>query len=213
MTRPVIVIGAGGHGKVVAATLLAMGEDVLGFADGAPVLVGKSVLGLPVLGGDEIVHGRGPEAVRLAMGIGSVGSTALRRRLFDAFVSAGFEFVGLLHPLAVTAPGLIRGEGAQVMAGAVLQPDVWLGRNAVVNTGACVDHDCRLGDHCHIAPGAVLCGGVNVGAGAHVGSGATLLQGIEIGAEAVIGAGAVVLGSVPIGAVVVGNPAREMAGR
>src|SRR5579883_2905848 len=91
-------------------------------------------------------------------------------------------FGAVLRPTATIAhSGVTMGEGGQVMAGAVIQPDVRIGANAVVNTRASVDHDCILGDHCHIAPGAVLCGAVTIGEDTHIGAGATIRRDVPDG--------------------------------
>ena len=120
--------------------------------------------------------------------------------------AAGFTFISFNHPSAVLAADTSIGEGAQIMAGAVLQPGVSLGINCIVNTRASLDHDCRIGDHVHIAPGAVLSGGVTIGDGCHIGTGAIVIQNIRIGAGAMIAAGAVITRDVLPGARVKPGP-------
>ncbi|MGE0254604.1 MAG: acetyltransferase [Alphaproteobacteria bacterium] len=195
--RPVIVLGAGGHARVVADALLARRVPVLGYADPARDKGSPGPLDLPVLGGDEAVLSRPAQEVRLAIGVGSTGDAGPRRRLYERFVAAGYGIVAVLHPEAVVARGVVVGRGAQVMAGAVVQPGTTIGANVIVNTAASVDHDCRLGAHAHIAPGAVLCGDVTVGDGAHVGAGAVVRPGVAIGAGALVGMGIIVLADVP----------------
>ena len=115
-----------------------------------------------------------------------------RRELFDRFVALGYTFPVISHASTVIASDASLGDGAQVMAGAIIQPAARLGRNVLVNSRAVVEHDCQVGDHSHIAPGAVLCGGVRVGEGAHVGAGAVVLGGDSVGDGAVVAAGAIV---------------------
>lgn len=206
----VVIIGAGGHAKVVAGTLLAAGFSVEGLVDADPALAGKRVLGLPVLGGDEILEGRDPAGLLLANGIGSTGNSGVRRKVFDRFKSRGFSFVTLRHPAAVVSAEVGLAEGAQVMAGAVIQPGCRIGANSIVNTGARIDHDCRIGDHAHIAPGAVLCGTVTVGDAAHVGAGAVVVQNIVVGNDVLVAAGATVTHHIDNARRVAGTPAREM---
>jgi UDP-perosamine 4-acetyltransferase len=210
MTLPVLILGAGGHAKVAIEALLRASIPVLGITDPDASLLGRTVLGIPVVGGDDEVLRHRPDHVFLVNGLGSVGPAARRRELFERFRRAGYGFARVIHPSAIVASDVVVGEGAQVMAGAVIQPGTRIGCNAIVNTRASVDHDCEIGDHAHIAPGAVLSGSVRVGEGAHVGTGASVIQGIRIGAGSVVGAGAAVVRDVPERATVLGVPAREV---
>jgi sugar O-acyltransferase (sialic acid O-acetyltransferase NeuD family) len=206
---PIVVIGAGGHARVVIDALQCAGLDVEGVAGLTPV---ANVLDVPYLGTDDSILARKRESVRLANGIGSIDATGTRAAVFDRFVALGYEFVRVIHPTAVIARSAHLGHGAQVMAGAVIQPAARLGKNVLVNTLASVDHDCVIGDHVHIAPGATLSGGVIVETGAHIGAGAVVLQGRTVGAGAVVGGGAVVHRDVAAGATVIGVPAKEKEG-
>lgn len=208
MSAPVLVVGAGGHAKVLVEALLASGVSIAGMTDADPSLAGKSVLGVPVLGGDDVVAGYQRGAIRLVNGIGSVGAQTLRRAIFENFSVQGFVFATVIHPSAVIASDAEIADGAQVMAGAVLQPGCRIGGNVIINTRASVDHDCTIGDHTHIAPGVTISGGVTIGYGCHVGTGATIIQGVRIGDGSVVGAGAVVTRDVPAGVTVLGVPAR-----
>lgn len=207
---PIVIIGAGGHGAVVADAARASGHKVLGFVDADPTCHGSEVLGLPVLGGDEAVFDRSAADFRLVSGIGSTASTAQRQAIHERFVERGYGFATVVHPTASVADGVSLGDGTVVMAGAVVQPRCRIAENVIINTGAQVDHNGNIGAHCHIAPGAVLSGNVTVGDGAHVGSGAVIIQGVTIGATAVCAAGAVVIRNVDIGTTVAGNPAERI---
>jgi sugar O-acyltransferase (sialic acid O-acetyltransferase NeuD family) len=207
MRPKVVVLGAGGHGKVVLELLLLdKTMDVAGLIDANPALRGTTVLGVPVLGGDDQIARSG--ATGFVVGIGNVGNPEPRRRVFDAALARGLSPVRLVHPSATISGFAEVGEGTVVMAGAIVNPGAVLGRNVIVNTGAIVDHDCRIGDHAHVAPGARLSGGVTVGRSALIGVGASVRQGIAIGEEAIVGAGAVVVGDVAARVTVVGTPAR-----
>jgi sugar O-acyltransferase (sialic acid O-acetyltransferase NeuD family) len=209
---PVIVVGAGGHGIVVADALLAAGREVLGFVDRDPTRHGAPLLGRPVFGDDAALAAHDPRRVELANGIGGAGgSTAagLRQRVQHALECAGWRFAGVCHPAAIVSPHAHVDAGAQVLAGAVVQPLASVEAGAIVNTRAVVEHHCRVGAYAHVATGAVLCGDVSVGAGAHVGAGAVVKNGVTLGAGVVVGAGAAVLRDVASGTVV-GVPARPL---
>lgn len=208
--RPIIVLGAGGHAKVVIDTLLALGREIAGIADPDPETHGKDVLGVSVLGGEEAVEARAAGDISLANGVGSTGDAGRRKDVFERFRDKGYEFVSVVHPSAVVAAGVSPGHGAQIMAGAIIQPDCRIGENTVINTGAQVDHDCIIGDHVHVAPGAVLGGTVIVGAETHIGAGATVIQNTAIGDRCLVAAGAVVTEDLADGTKVAGVPARKI---
>lgn len=210
MSKPVIILGVGGHAKVLIDALRLYSTTILGATDADPAKEGQTVLGVPVLGDDAELGKHATGAVLLVNGIGAVRVHPLRRQVFERYSGAGYQFANVVHPSAIVAQDVVLEEGAQVMAGVVIQPGSRIGRNAVINSGAVVDHDCTIESHVHVAPGATLSGNVRVGAGAHVGTGATVIQGISIGRDSLVAAGAVVNCDVPDGATVAGVPAREM---
>lgn len=209
-TRPVIVLGAGGHAKVVIAALKAAGVEIIGVTDPDSKTHGQSILGVPVLGGDELAMNRKQGEIALVNGVGSTRPSPRRREVFERFKQAGYSFRAVVHPSAVVGEDTDICEGAQIMAGAVVQPGCQIGADAIVNTRASVDHDCVIGAHVHVAPGAVLGGGVTIGDGAHVGTGSTVIQNVSIGAGALVAAGAAVVADVAVGGQVTGVPARQM---
>jgi sugar O-acyltransferase (sialic acid O-acetyltransferase NeuD family) len=209
MNRQVIVLGGGGHASVLIATLLMLNYPVLGFVD--PTASRRSIFGVKHLGDDSVLRNRARN-INLANGIGSVGSKSLRYHLFRRFSARGFRFISVAHPAAIVASDVRLGEGAQVMAGAVIQPGSRIGANCIINTGAIIDHDCRILAHAHIAPGATLSGKVRIAVGAHIGIGASVIQGIQVGAWSIVGAGAAVVRDVPGSVTAVGVPARWQIG-
>ncbi len=208
--KPVIIIGGGGHAKVVASTLLKLQYPVLGFTDQDSTK--PPLLGLPFLGSDEIITSHDPSEVLLVNGIGSIRPGPVRSGLFNRFKDLGHSFLTLIHPDASVAAETEIGEGTLIFAGAVVQPGTRIGRNCILNTRCSVDHDCVIGDHTHIAPGATLSGAVTTGGNCHIGVGATILQGIGIGRGALVGAGSVVVRPVAAGTSVYGVPARAKDG-
>lgn len=208
MNLPIIVLGAGGHAKVVIEALQRSGSPLLGVVEVDPARKGEHVLGVEILGDDEVVLAYRPDQVLLANGLGSVGIPQRRREIFNRFSARGYRFASVVHPAAVVAADVEVGEGTQIMAGAIVQPGCRLGVNSIVNTRASVDHDCRIGDHAHIAPGVTLSGDVVVGETSHLGTGVTVIQGMTIGSLVLVAAGAVVVDDVVDGATVKGIPAR-----
>jgi sugar O-acyltransferase (sialic acid O-acetyltransferase NeuD family) len=209
LSLPLIIIGGGGHAKVLVSTLLLQQRKVLGFVDLKPTV--PPLLGLAHLGDDGVVFLHSPDQVRLVNGVGSIDSTVLHRTVYEKFRDRQYIFETVIHPSAVMAPDVQIGDAVQVMAGVVVQPGSRLGANAIINTGARVDHDCSIDAHAHIAPGVTLSGNVHIGEGTHIGAGSTVIQGVDVGAAALVGAGAVVIENVPAGITVVGVPARPVA--
>lgn len=219
--QPVIVIGAGGHARVVADALLAAGVRVLGFTDADASLHGRQALGLPVLGDDEVLAHHSRSEVQLVNGIGGVGHAAdagagrlsLRRRIQQRLMAEGWRFAGVRHPSVVVSRFAQVSNDAQLLAGCIVQTGAQIGEGAIVNTAAVVEHDARVGDWCHIAPHALLCGEVSIGEGSHIGAGAVVRQGLTLGPGTVVGAGAVVVRSFEGGVVLAGVPARIAGAR
>jgi len=206
----VVVVGAGGHAKVLVEALRSANVPVLAVIDRDVTKHGMDVLRITVAGDDAWLHKTYPPGtVRLVNGVGSVRRPVLRRDVFVAFKARGYDFASVIHPSATIASDAIIGEGAQIMAGAVIQPGVRIGSDALINTRASIDHDCLIGDHSHVAPGATLSGDVHLGTAVHVGTGATLIQGVHVGDEALIGAGATVFDNVAGGTFVCGPRAVE----
>lgn len=208
MNKPVIIIGAGGHAKVLIDTLKLSGVEIIGILDALPETKGLSVFGVEVLGNDERLSAFDTGSIELVNAVGSVSQPVVRKQVFDMSKIRGFRFATVIHPSAVISPHTELAEGVQIMAGAVVQPGCRVGCNVIINTRASVDHDCVIEDHVHIAPGVTLSGGVVVGECTHIGTGATVIQGVTIGKECHIAAGAVVIRNTNEGDVVMGIPAK-----
>lgn len=202
--RPLILIGAGGHAKVIAAACIAAGREVRGLLDDGKA--GQELLGLPILGpiADASKHLDCSFVV-------AIGDNRTRQALAARLESCSWT-QPLVHPRAFVDPDAKLSPGTVVMAGAVIQPGVQAGPHSIFNTGSTVDHDCRIGAFAHVCPGVHLAGGVTLGEGAMMGCGSCARPGASVGAWSVAGAGAAVVSAIPDGVVAVGVPARPMAG-
>jgi sugar O-acyltransferase (sialic acid O-acetyltransferase NeuD family) len=205
----IIVVGAGGHGTVVADTLLAAGHQLLGFVDNSAALHGRKVCGIPVLGDDSVLDGLDPANVQLANGLGGTKGEVLRARVQRMLEAAGWRFVTVRHPSAAVSQLANVAQGAQLMAHSVVQAGAVVGPGCIVNSAAVVEHDAQLGAFVHVGCNATLCGGVHIGADSHVGAGAVVRQGVHLGEATVVGAGAVVINDFQGGGTLLGVPARK----
>ncbi|MBF0161016.1 MAG: acetyltransferase [Magnetococcales bacterium] len=206
-----ILLGCGGHGRVLLATLHGLGwtHRLIGMLDPEPATLDMQRWQVPFLGDDAYLSTASGRDIQLLNGLGSVGNTERRRAVYQKFHAQGYPFVTLCHPTAWLADSVTLAAGVQVMAGAVVQAGCQIEENVLINSRAVVEHDCLIRAHAHVASGAILCGNVWVGEGSHIGAGATVIQGVKIGDHVCVGAGAVVVRDLPSGVKVVGVPARE----
>ena len=202
--RGLLIIGAGGHGKVVADTAQALGWSDIAFLDDRAADM-PPPLGLPVVGTLRDLNARAGDYLHAVV---AIGDAQLRLHWSEASRHAGFEVVTLIHPSAAVSRSARLDAGCVVFAQAAVNADARIGMACIVNTGATVDHDCVLGEGVHVCPGVHLAGDVRVGARAWIGIGAVVRQGITIGAAATVGAGAVVIADVAGSSTVMGVPAQ-----
>lgn len=201
-----VVVGAGGHAKVVIAAMRAMGLRVDAVLDDNPARWGEVFHGAPIVGPiGELAGWPGARAVI------TLGNNARRRAVAEAH--PGVDWLTVIHPAAIVHESAGIGAGAMVMWRAVVEPDARVGAHAIVNTGAAVCHDARVGDYAHVSVTSTLAGGAAVGDGVFLGMNACVIGTARVGDWATVGAGASVVRDVPAGATAVGVPARVISGR
>lgn len=200
-----LVLGAGGHGRVVVDTACEMGiwDNIAFLDDRYPELT--SSLSWPVIGTIEQAGDFLSEYSDLVI---AIGNNLLRVELIERFAQKGFSFPIIVHPTAFISKSAEIGCGSVVFAQSAINAGSKLGIGCIVNTGATVDHDCILGDGIHISPGAHLAGAVKVGNGSWIGLGSSVIQQISIGNGVVVGAGAVITNSIPNDVTVIGIPGK-----
>jgi UDP-perosamine 4-acetyltransferase len=206
MKMDVLIIGAGGHGKVVLDILRAAGEvNPVGFIDADASLAGTTVAGVEVIGGPNLL----PKLrKKYEYAIVAIGDNRARRRYASAARDTEFELINAIHPSASVSTSATLGKNVVIAAGAVVCTEAEIADSVIVNTSAVVDHECVIADAAHIAPGALLAGRVRIGEEAFVGLGAKIIQCLTVGDHATVGAGAVAIEDVPPQVTVVGVPAR-----
>jgi sugar O-acyltransferase (sialic acid O-acetyltransferase NeuD family) len=199
----IVIYGGGGHGKSIIELVRAVGNYSLkGIVDdGVPA--GEEILGLPVLGNNDLLPGLRANGLRLAANaVGGIGNVALRVKVFQRIAECELICPELVHPSALVEASARLSAGTQIMPFAYVGSEVFIGFGVIVNTGAIISHDCVLEDYVNISPGAILAGEVHVGSGALIGMGVTVNLQVHIGSGARIGNGATVKADVPEQAVV-----------
>ena len=202
MHKDVIIVGAGGHAKVIADIVRKSGDNLVGFLDdykesGAEFfdafILGKTDSYTDYLDKEFII---------------AIGNNEIRGKMANQMQA--ITFYTAIHPTAVIAEGVSIGEGTCVMANAVINADAKVGKHCIINTAAVVEHDNILSDYVHISPTAALAGTVTVGKRTHVGVGAKVKNNTDIDADVVVGAGAVVVQNITEAGTYVGVPARKV---
>jgi UDP-perosamine 4-acetyltransferase len=203
----IIIVGAGGHGRVVLDILRAEGQyEIAGFVDATPALAGRRVEGLPVFGPANVLPKVRQQRIHGA--VVAIGDCRVRQKYAQLLKEQGFQLVNAVHPRATVAPSATLGENVVIATNACVCAHATIGNSVILNTSCVVDHECQIGDGVHICPGAILGGRVRVEPEAWIGLGSNIIQCITIGHSAVVGAGATVIRDVPDRATVVGVPAR-----
>ncbi|MFO0840332.1 MAG: acetyltransferase [Phycisphaerae bacterium] len=206
----VLIIGAGGHGRVVLDILLqARACRVAGFLDNNQKLRGRRIDGLPILGGiDDLA------VVATQLGIDgiliAIGDNGLRRGFARQAQHLAIPLISAIHPTATLAHNATLGRNCVVAAGAVVCANCQIGDSVILNTGCIIDHQTMIGEGSHVCPGVRIAGRVKVESGAFIGIGATITPRVTVGCESIVGAGAVVIEDVAALTTVVGVPAREI---
>lgn len=209
-TQRVLILGAGGHGRVVLDILLQSGTgQVVGFLDNNADIHGRRIDGIPVLGSiDDIPSIR--EEYDVDGAVIAIGDNGLRRGFARQVESLGLPLINAIHPSATLAHNVSVGRNVVIAAGVVVCAHCQIGDSVILNTGCIVDHQTMVGEGAHICPGVRIAGRVKIESGAFIGLGASVVPKITVGCEAIVGAGAVVTEDVPSLATVVGVPARPI---
>ncbi|MGL9837135.1 hypothetical protein EB22_01374 [Enterococcus faecium] len=198
--RKLAIIGASGHGKVVADIARRNGYKEIVFLDDNDSI--HECGGYPVIGKSSEA---GMIDADVIIGIGNAG---VRKQIQESIPDE--KLVTLIHPDAVVAEDVAIGKGTVVMAGAVINSGVRIGKGCIINTCSSVDHDCIVEDFVHVAVGSHLCGTVNVGTGTWIGAGATVINNVFICPDCMIGAGTVIVNNIWESGTYVGVPARRI---
>ena len=208
-SNQVIIVGGGGLSKMCIDLInLNKSYGIYGITDYS-IPVGTNILGVPVLGNDEILESLYKEGYLTAVNaIGSISidnmskNFSLRKNIYERIKSYGFFMPVLIHPSARIAISARIGEGSLIMENAVIGCDAIIGNDCIINTGAIISHDCRIGHHSRISPGAILAGNITIGENSLIGMGTTIYLGVKIGKNVVIANGKNIMNDIPDNSVI-----------
>ena len=192
MSKPLLILGAGGHASVLVDILLQQNRDILGVVSPQVVSESKVFDRIEIFHNDDDVLQFDKSLIKLVNGIGSMPNTQLRSIIYNKFKVLGYEFETVIADNSIISKYANLDEGVQVFSGAIIQTDATIGANSIINSGAIIEHGCIIGSNNHIAPGATLSGHVHTKEFVHVGTGASVIQEINVAKNVVIGAGAII---------------------
>jgi len=192
VNKPLLIIASGGHAAVLVDILRQQNREILGVVSLEKPHNRKVFENIPHYSSDNDVLKFDKKEIKLVNGIGSLPKQNLRTKIYQNFITLGYEFETVVASNAIVSTYAKLKEGSQVMAGAVIQSEAIIGANSIINTGAVIDHDCNIGQNNHIASGVTLSGQVHTEENVHIGTGASVIHSITIGKNSVIGAGATI---------------------
>ncbi|MEA3321197.1 MAG: acetyltransferase [Bacillota bacterium] len=200
-----VLIGAGGHAKVVVDILKESSKQILGFIDDNIEI--REHNGIPSLGDITEIPSILTKYKNLKFII-TIGSNEVRQEIYKKLKIFDINYGNAIHPSAIISSNTVIGTGTVVMANAVINSSTIIGGHAIVNTASVIEHDCIVGEFTHISPNSTLTGNVKIGKGTQIGAGATVIPNISIGEWSIIGAGSTVIRNLPSRMIAVGSPAK-----
>ena len=203
MNKRVIIVGAGGHAKVVADIVRKSSDEVVGFLDDDATRIGMEFFGSKILG-KCMDYRRYADDCSFIL---ALGNNATRKRLSEEMQCRWYTAI---HPSAVLGENSQIGEGCCIAAGAVINPNAKIGKHTIINSCAVAEHDVEIGDYTHLSPNSTVCGMTKIGALAWIGAGSTVIQGLSVCDGVTVGAGSVVIRSLEEAGTYVGAPARKI---
>lgn len=207
--KKLLIIGAGGHSKVVSDSVNRDEYQIVGILDKDDSLVGKFINDIPIIGTDKMAEKFFIDGIcHAVIGIGHLGNYHLRNNIFNRLKDIGYYMVNIIHPSAIVSETAVLGEGNVILPNATINSDAMLLNNNIINTGAIVEHDVKIGNNVHMGPGTIICGMSQIADNTFVGAGSTIIQGIKIGRNVIVGAGSTVLSSIEDNSQVCGTPAK-----
>lgn len=204
----IIVIGGGGHAKVVISILKKIDRfNIIGYSELENY---GQLLNISYIGNDNLVIEKyADKSLNVILGVGQIKSTELRKHLVEKYINAGFNFPAIISPHAIVNESVVIGNGTIVMDNVIINTGSKIGNYSILNTSSTIEHDCNIGDYVHIAPGTTLSGEVIVGNSTFIGAGSTIANSVSVSENCIIGAGSLVRKDISQSGLYVGNPIKR----
>ena len=201
MCKEVVIIGAGGHGKVIADIAEKSGDKVIGFLDDS--CTADKIIGIPIIGKTEKCIEYKDKYFFIA-----IGNNAVRKKIAEKY--SELKYYTAIHPSASIGLDVVIGDGTCLMANTVVNSSAKIGKHCIINTNTAIEHDCVLEDYVHISPGSAICGTVHIGSGTHIGAGVSVINNHNICENVIVGAGGAVCEDIVESGTYVGVPAKKI---
>ncbi len=205
MRKTLIIIGAGGHGKVcldVAKSMKKWREIYLVDDNNVGEVINEHMIITNLSG---VVNYKDEADVFVA-----IGNNELRKSILEELINRGYRIANLIHPSVIMGSSIIIGVGTVLMPGVIINASTNIGKGTIINTGVNVDHDCTVNNYVHLSPGTTICGSVIVNDNCWIGSSVTVINNVNITSKCVIGAGSLILSDINVSGTYVGNPLRRI---
>ncbi len=205
--KEIVLIGAGGHARVIIDTAECLGFNISSIIDIGYKGKKETIIGYPVIGNISVLSSYNIDKIEVFI---AIGDNKIRTEYFKIIKNMGFNIPVLIHPTAILSNYVSINEGVFVNAGSIINALSEIGKNTIINTGSIIDHEVKIGKNTHICPGVKIAGRVSIGNNTFIGTGTTIIDKIRIGDNVIIGAGSVVIKDVKSNSKVAGVPAREL---
>ena len=196
-SKPLVIIGAGGHASVLLDILKQQKRNIIAYVSPETAANKGLFAGIKHLQKDEDISQFTPEQIELINGIGHMPKSQLRAKIYQKFSNLGYQFSGVIADSAIISSKATVASCAQVLAGAIVQVGCVIGANSIINTGAIIEHDTLIEANVHMAPKTLVCGTSKIGQACFVGAGATIINNINVGEHSVIAAGTCIVKNMP----------------
>lgn len=206
-SKNIIIVGAGGHARVVIDAAENVGLNILGIIDIEYKNQNENILGYDVLGDFSVIERYDCKDVMVMI---AIGDNKLRSQYFYRAKKLGFFLPAIVHPTAIVSKHANLGMGVFINAGVIINAKVVVNNDTIINTAAIVDHEVLIGEHCHIGPGVKIAGRVQIGNYAFIGIGTNIIDKTIIGEDVIVGAGSVIIKNIESNSTVVGVPGKKI---
>jgi sugar O-acyltransferase (sialic acid O-acetyltransferase NeuD family) len=209
MNNKIIIVGAGGHAKIIIDSLLSIGSYDIKILDDKKI--NQLLLGCLVEYGENDLNKLKLLGYNSAfVAIGSIGDITIRKKFYDILKKKKFRIPIIIDPSAMVSKYSTIGEGVYIGKGSIVNSDSKIGKMSIINSGSIIEHDVSIGEFVHVSPGSTILGNCIINNNTHIGANSVIKQGLSIGFNSLIGIGSVVTKDIGDNILAYGNPTKEV---